>query len=173
MNDILEDLIRLNVALEGSLRVLLQRESPEAMAAARQDLDRINALFTSLETPADNAGAPIPAEPAVAETPAPAAADEAATQAVTEAVTVDEIAMRHECRDLRKAFTLNDKFLFRRELFGGSDQELSDTIDLLTAMHTLDEAREYLLDDLQWDPDNDVVKDFLDIVTNHFKTRTT
>ncbi len=171
MKDILEDLIRLNVALEGSLRVLLQRESPEALAAARQDLDRINALFTSLETPADNAGSQIQTEPAAAEAPVPAAADAAET--ATQAVAVDELVARHECRDLRQAFTLNDKFLFRRELFGGSDQELSDTIDLLTAMHSLDEAREYLLDDLQWNPDNDVVKDFLDIVTNHFKTRTT
>ncbi len=171
MKDILEDLIRLNVALEGSLRVLLQRESPEAMAAARQDLDRINALFATLETPADNAEAQIQTEPADAEAPVPAAAD--ADETATQAVAVDELVARHECRDLRKAFTLNDKFLFRRELFGGSDQELSDTIDLLTAMHSLDEAREYLLDDLQWDPDNDVVKDFLDIVTNHFKTCTT
>ncbi|MCM1096257.1 MAG: hypothetical protein NC333_08310, partial [Terasakiella sp.] len=86
-------------------------------------------------------------------------------------VAVDEIPARRERPDLRRAFTLNDKFLFRRELFADSDDEFGDTIDLLMTMDSLDEAREYLLHDLQWDPDNTVVADFLAIVTNHFSQR--
>jgi hypothetical protein len=35
-------------------------------------------------------------------------------------------------------------------------------------MQNLDEAIEYLRDDLGWDMDNDDVKDFVNIVNNHF-----
>lgn len=215
MKTILEELIRLNVSLEGYLRVALQRESPEALESARETLERIDTLFASLDVkpsegeatcikdseaesaelpPVELPAAPVeraapkavipeeptqapsaPAEPAApyapAEQPAPVEAAPAAPEdKPVEPVTVDDVPARRECRDLRKSFTLNDKFLFRRELFGGSDQEFYDTIDLLTAMNSLDEAREYIFDDLQWDPENEVVKDFMDIVTSHFKS---
>lgn len=85
--------------------------------------------------------------------------------------TLAESIGSREIRDLRKAFTLNDKFRFRRELFGGNEQEFADTLDLLTAMHTYDEATEYLIDDLQWNPEDDTVKEFLGIVAGYFKTR--
>lgn len=181
MKTILEELIRLNVSLEGTLRVALQRESPEALESARQTLERIDTLFASLGVrPSETEATAVKEAEAIApeqqpvEPPAPSVAPvipaTAAGEKPAEPMTVDEMHLRRECRDLRKAFTLNDKFLFRRELFGGSEQEFYDTIDLLTAMSSLDEAREYLFDDLQWDPENEVVKDFMDIVTNHFKS---
>lgn len=198
MKTILEELIRLNVSLEGSLRVALQRESPEALESARQTIERIDTLFASLGVnPSEGEATAVKETEAecAEQTPAglpdpdagiPAASPEAAATALThtfaglrlsapeespaEPMTVDDTHLRRECRDLRKAFTLNDKFLFRRELFGGSEQEFYDTIDLLTAMSSLDEAREYIFDDLQWDPGNEVVKDFMDIVTNHFRS---
>ncbi|MDO4319495.1 MAG: hypothetical protein Q4C34_02865 [Bacteroidales bacterium] len=89
----------------------------------------------------------------------------------SETVTLGDSFTARETRDLRKAFTLNDKFLFRRELFGGSEQEFADTLDLLTAMHSYDEAVEYLIDDLQWDAENATVKDFMGIVAGYFKSR--
>lgn len=204
MKAILDELIRLNVALEGNLRVLATRQSPEAVEAARQNLDRINNLFEQAFPEPEEPGAsevrvaeatvvkdeeavggeeaPEP-EPSAEEAPTagPIVESDADAQAVAieespaaepipvDAVTAASGATGSPARDLRKAFTLNDKFLFRRELFGGSDQEFSDTIDLLSAMHSLDEAREYLFDDLQWDPKSDVVKDFMDIITNHFR----
>jgi nicotinic acid phosphoribosyltransferase len=75
---------------------------------------------------------------------------------------------RREARDIRKAFTLNDKFRFRRELFANNDAQFAETLNLLSAMQNLDEAIEYLRDDLGWDMDNDDVKDFVNIVNNHF-----
>lgn len=101
----------------------------------------------------------------------PADTVEEAPAAKAEAVTLgDTFTARNAC-DLRKAFTLNDKFLFRRELFGGSETEFADTIELITAMHSYDEAVEYLIDDLQWDGENTTVKDFLSIVAAYFKSR--
>lgn len=181
---VLKELIALNVALEGNLRTLLERESPEALSLARANLDRIQDLFAAFRSEpepqaerteakeceavaAEEAPMPEP-EPKADPNPVPKAAAPEATATETRPVPVDEMLSRREARDLRKAFTLNDKFLFRRELFGGSDPEFADTVELLQTMTSLDEAREYLFDDLQWDPENPVVKDFMAIVVNHF-----
>lgn len=81
---------------------------------------------------------------------------------------VDELLTRREALDLRRAFTLNDKFRYRRELFGSNDALFADTLDTLTAMTSLDEALDYLYNNLGWDQENDDVKDFVATVTNHF-----
>lgn len=85
-----------------------------------------------------------------------------------EDLRVDQMLSRKEARELRKAFTINDKFRFRRELFGNNDAEFADTLNTINAMHDADEAIEYLRDDKGWDLDNEDVKDFISIVTNHF-----
>lgn len=66
-------------------------------------------------------------------------------------------------------FNLNDKFRFRRELFGNSDAQYVECLDMLSAMASIDEAKEYLYDDLKWDADNDDVKAFIDILSNYYK----
>ncbi|MDE6484586.1 MAG: hypothetical protein K2L14_04255 [Duncaniella sp.] len=63
--------------------------------------------------------------------------------------------------DVAKAFTLNDKFRFRRELFRNSDAELTETLDVLQAMESLEEAEDYLYNDLAWDPENAEVQAFI------------
>lgn len=68
--------------------------------------------------------------------------------------------------DLRKMFTLNDKFMFRRELFGNSDGEFNATLDLIAAMRTYEEAEEYAYEDLRWDRENPRVKEFMMVVQN-------
>jgi hypothetical protein len=96
-------------------------------------------------------------------------ADEIAANRQNE-MRVDEMLTRREARDLRKAFTLNDKFRFRRELFSNNDAQFADTLNVLSAMQNFDEAVEYMRDDLGWDMDNDDVKDFVNIISNHFAT---
>ena len=71
--------------------------------------------------------------------------------------------------DLRKMFTLNDKFLFKRELFNNSDVEFNDTLALIASMHSLDEAQEYLFEDLQWDEESAPVRDFMSVINSFFK----
>lgn len=84
---------------------------------------------------------------------------------------VDEMISRREARDLNKAFTLNDKFRFCRELFGNDKAEFADTLDLVSAMNSMEEASDYLFNDLKWDAENDDVKDFVAILTNHFNSK--
>ena len=86
-------------------------------------------------------------------------------------LTVDEKIAREGTLDLRHAFSLNDKYRFRRELFGNSDVEFLDALNLITAMKSYAEAEEYFYDDLGWRPDADDVKDFLAIVRMHFDAR--
>jgi hypothetical protein len=81
---------------------------------------------------------------------------------------VDEMLTRREARDLRKAFTLNDKFRFRRELFANNDAQFAETLNILSAMKNMEEAVEYMSDDLGWNMDSDEVKDFVNIISNHF-----
>lgn len=81
---------------------------------------------------------------------------------------LDELLSRREARQLRKAFTLNDKFRFRRELFNGDDAMFARTLDMIQAMNSMEEATRYLCDDLGWDSENEHVADFMAIVANHF-----
>lgn len=94
--------------------------------------------------------------------------EDAVPDASKDNIRVDELISRREARELKRAFTLNDKFRFRRELFGNNDSMFADTLNALMAMKSIDEATEYLYDDLGWDPQNEDVKDFVAIVRNHF-----
>lgn len=84
-------------------------------------------------------------------------------------IKLDEMLSRRESVDLRKAFTLNDKYRFRRELFGGNDSDFNHTLDLLMQMDSYEEAHRYLIGDLCWDESRPEVEDFLTIVKRHFQ----
>lgn len=71
-------------------------------------------------------------------------------------------------RPLSTVLNLNDKFRFRRELFGNSDAQYVECMDMLSAMSGLDEAQEYLFDDLGWDASNEDVQDFLHLLTKYY-----
>ncbi len=65
-------------------------------------------------------------------------------------------------------FTLNDKFRFRRELFGNSDIDMNEALDVVDAMTSREEVEDYFYNDMCWDPNNEDVKDFIRIVTAKF-----
>lgn len=181
MTQVIEQIIRLNVEFEGALRVAAARPSDEALTAAAEKLEQINSLFNELKAteapeassehsensensenseaatePATPAAEPIAAIEAIEAVEAPVAATEPAAPAF---------------RDIRKNLTINDKFLFKRELFNGSNEEFNDTLDLISTMHSLAEAEEYLYEDMALDPDNETVKDFIALVTNYFNQK--
>ncbi|MCM1518404.1 MAG: hypothetical protein NC117_07170 [Pseudoflavonifractor sp.] len=76
----------------------------------------------------------------------------------------------HRASMLRRSFTINDKFRFRRELFGNSETEFADTLNLVSAMGSLSEAEDYFYGDLEWDADNEEVKDFMDVISRYFNS---
>lgn len=83
-------------------------------------------------------------------------------------VTLEEALQRQHAKELRKALSLNDRFRFRRELFGNSDIRMNETLALIDAMQSYDEAEDYILNDLHWDMDNPEVAEFMKIVQKHF-----
>lgn len=83
-------------------------------------------------------------------------------------ITVDEKLQRNISKDLRNALSINDRFRFRRELFGNSDLDMNDALDMILTMRSYDEASDYFYGELGWDRDNPDVADFMAIVSKHF-----
>ena len=69
----------------------------------------------------------------------------------------------------RLVFTLNDRFRFKKELFGNSDSEFNNTLSYVASLENYDEAEDYFLGELQWNPSREEVKDFLEILKKYFK----
>ena len=91
--------------------------------------------------------------------------------ALSEPITIEEKLAIQNTRDLRTAFTINDRFRFKRELFGNKDTELADALNMISAMSSFAEVQEYFFEDLEWDKDNPEVIDFLKIISNYFNNR--
>lgn len=85
-----------------------------------------------------------------------------------ESIRVDEQLQRNISKDLRSAFSINDRFRFRRELFENDNDVMNNTLDLIESMESAQEAKEYFLNELGWDPNSEEVIDFLNIVCMHF-----
>ncbi len=116
-----------------------------------------------------HADAPASAPVGYADAPASAPVGHAGapTPAPEETIRVDEKLQRAMARELRRAFSLNDRFRFRRELFRGNDALMDDALRRIEGMTSYAEAERYFLQDLGWDADDATAADFLSIVRNH------
>ena len=85
------------------------------------------------------------------------------------AMRVDEKLQRTISKDIRKAFSVNDRFRFQRELFAGSASAMNTAIEHIEMMSSYGNAELYFFSQLHWDRDNEDVKDFMTIVRNHFQ----
>ena len=82
---------------------------------------------------------------------------------------VDEKLQRTLSKDIRKAFSVNDRFRFQRELFAGSANAMNTAIEHIEIMRSYGNAELYFYSQLNWDRENEVVQDFMNIVRNHFQ----
>ena len=71
-------------------------------------------------------------------------------------------------KGVKPAFCLNDKFRFRRTLFGGSDKAFAETMDRVAAMDSYEEAEEYFFGEEGFDPENEDVMAFMEILKEYF-----
>lgn len=106
-------------------------------------------------------------EPEIAPDAEPVTADDFTT-VDDEPVRLDEALQRNMIKDLHHAFSLNDRFRYRRELFGNSDQVMEETLNHIESMATFDEAENYFYNDLEWEYDSPEVADFMVIIKNYF-----
>lgn len=184
-------LLQLNIELEGLLRVLVDRDNIHARTLLAEKFEQYSdALRQYL---AESEPAQPQTEQAAEEVCEQGAAEnqtidetEVATSAgeeeETEEAEVEITSVTEEPEPaeeqiepadedhatanmkLLSAFTINDKFRFRRELFNGDIEDFADTLDLLARMPSYDEAVDYLTNDLLWDTRNPAVEEFFEIL---------
>lgn len=71
-------------------------------------------------------------------------------------------------QSIRKAITLNDRIRYLNELFGGDADLMSSTIAALDAMHSLQEAEDYVKWNFSWDEADEAVSDFMRLLEDRF-----
>ena len=102
----------------------------------------------------------------------PAPAEEPVTEAAPVAeLRLDEKLARQNSRDLRKAFSLNDRFRFRRELFGNSDERMNEALHAVESMATIEEAHDYFYNILGLDKTSTDVADFIAVIEHHISAK--
>jgi len=67
--------------------------------------------------------------------------------------------------DIRQAISLGDRFLYQRELFNQNAELMQRTLTELNALHSFDEAMDYIASLFQWDTESNSYQQFL--VTLH------
>ena len=81
--------------------------------------------------------------------------------------TVNDAIEKKKLTDLRKAFSINDRFRYRKELFKGNEDTMNKVISILNTKQTFKESIQFL-EKLHWDFSDPVVKDFTKILEIRF-----
>lgn len=71
--------------------------------------------------------------------------------------------------DLKRGISLNDRFLFQRELFNNDRHEMNNVMMKLNAFDDYISAEDYLRETTRWNFDDLVVKDFLRVIKKGFE----
>ncbi len=72
--------------------------------------------------------------------------------------------------DLSKALSLNDRFRFRRDLFGDSPETMDQVLRDINAMQSMDEALAYLHQHYSAYSETESFADFFKLLNNHFSS---
>ena len=85
-----------------------------------------------------------------------------------QSVFLSDILEKKNLSDFRKAFSLNDRFRFRRELFGGNEEKMNKAITDLNEIHSYEESVTYLNNELKWNIEDEAVADFIKLLEKRF-----
>jgi hypothetical protein len=83
-------------------------------------------------------------------------------------VSPHEALGKQNLPDLRKAFSLNDCFYFRRELFNGDAAKMNKIISDLNELRTYEESVAYLNEKLNWNMEDTIVGEFMKPLEKRF-----
>lgn len=81
---------------------------------------------------------------------------------------LSDLLEKKNLSDFRKAFSLNDRFRFRRELFGGEEERMNKAISDLNDLHTYEDSITYLNNELKWNIEDEAVADFIKLLEKRF-----
>lgn len=147
---IASDLIRLSCGIE---------DTADIIADISQALDQVCPLHA--DAPAAAPATSIPEMPA---------AQPVTPEPVDDTVRLEDVVAQREAKDFGRAFTINDKYRYIRDLFGGSQANFEEAVANIKRLGSLSDAYSYLLDDLAWDADNETAAEFLNLVAKHFNS---
>ena len=83
-------------------------------------------------------------------------------------VSLNDLLEKKNLSDFRKAFSLNDRFRFRRDLFHGNEEQMNQVIADLNQIDSLDEALRFIDTNLSWDMNNETVADFIKLLEKRY-----
>ncbi len=69
---------------------------------------------------------------------------------------------------VKPAFCLNDRFRFRRSIFGGSDADFNAAMDHIATLDSYEEAEEIFYGEMELNPEEPDVIDFMNIIKEYF-----
>lgn len=81
---------------------------------------------------------------------------------------LNDLLEKQYLSDFRKAFSLNDRFRFRRELFGGDEEKMNRAIAGLNEIRSYEEAISYLRTELKWNVEDEAVADFVKLLEKRY-----
>ena len=89
-------------------------------------------------------------------------------QSLPHSISLNEVIQKKFLADFRKAFSLNDRFRFRRELFGGDEGRMNEEISDLNELQSFEESITYLDKKLKWNVEDEAVADFIKLLEKRF-----
>ena len=89
-------------------------------------------------------------------------------QALPHSISLNEVIQKKFLADFKKAFSLNDRFRFRRELFGGDENRMNKAIEDLNGLQSYEDSIDYLNEKLKWNIEDEAVADFIKLLEKRF-----
>lgn len=198
MNEYLTKAFGLTLEIEGLLQLAINRGEltpAEVFAMLQSKSDELRqsiAAMGSCEVPISASASHAISQPA---TEAPGSEESASKPAVAEISAVgrtefqdhakdtEEVVIEHtpsvsdatsapaETPALTFSFPLNDRYRFRRELFNNNAEEMAEALAVIGSMSSAEEATDFMINDLCFDPENQDVADFITQVSTSFNNR--
>lgn len=169
MNKKINEIKDLVYETEGLLELLQLRgdKLTELRPLVLARMDEARRLLCDLgEIPCENAH--IESEPdtiAVQQT-----VDEMSPVIVPESGTIQDTERKNtNPRLLKPTFCLNDRFRFKRSIFGGSNADFDAAMDHLTTLDNYEEAEELFYGDMELNPEDPDVIDFMNVLKEYFE----
>ena len=94
--------------------------------------------------------------------------EEKETGAIKPNRSLQDVLEKQNLSDFRKAFSLNDRFRFRRDLFHGDENQMNQVIADLDQTTSLQEAMDYIQGHLAWDLNDETASDFVKLLEKRY-----
>lgn len=167
-------LIKKAERLEAEAALVTQMQEHESTYEPVQEMElpsveELNEEKESVATPAE---VTVVAEKTVSEPAASLSSASSHTttleQSLPHSISLNEVIQKKFLADFRKAFSLNDRFRFRRELFGGDEGRMNEAISDLNELQSFEESITYLDKKLKWNVEDEAVADFIKLLEKRF-----